>query len=171
MQLILYRHAKSSWDNLDHDDHERPLNERGTKAAPKMAHWMAGQGLKPDLVLCSHAVRTRATLALTLPAFEDPSPDIIIDEALYLATAETILSRVRVHAGHAPCVMVVGHNPGLHALALSLAGSGSPADIEALAMKFPTAAVAVLDLGDKGVSDDIVGRCHLSAFQVPRNLE
>ncbi|MEO1206229.1 MAG: histidine phosphatase family protein [Pseudomonadota bacterium] len=170
-RLILYRHAKSSWEKLEQEDHERPLNERGSKAAPKMAKWLASNGFKPDLVLCSNAVRTRATLALTLPAFDAPLPDIVIDDALYLASAEVILERVRVHAGRAPTVMVVGHNPGLQALSLSLVGDGPSEALRAMSLKFPTAAVAVFDLGVLAFSDALAGRCKLIAFQVPRELD
>ncbi|MEO1544520.1 MAG: histidine phosphatase family protein [Pseudomonadota bacterium] len=176
--LILYRHAKSSWASLDQQDHERPLNARGQAAAPVMGQWLAKQGLKPDLVISSDAVRTRETLALTLPAFEAPLPDIVVDEHLYLASPELILERIKVHAGRAPLVMVVGHNPGLHVLSLSL-DRGPSADVSAemtavrrrLAHKFPTAAVAVFDLGDLSFGDDLVGRCALAAFMTPKQLQ
>lgn len=171
-RLILFRHAKSSWDDADLDDHERPLNKRGAKAAPAMAAWMVAQGLRPDTIVCSDAVRTRATLALAMPVFNDAGfePDVIIDPGLYLASAETILDTIRAHAGNAFTVMAIGHNPGLHALALSLAGDGDQKALRGLAMKFPTASVAVYDLDGKSYDDVLVGKCRLIAFATPADL-
>lgn len=172
-RLILFRHAKSAWDDPELDDHERPLNKRGTKAAPRMAEWLVAHGARPDVAICSDAVRTRATLALALPVFNAAGcePTVVVSPALYLASAETILDEIRAGAGKARTVMAIGHNPGIHALALSLAGSGEPKALNALAMKFPTAAVAVYDLGTKSFDDILVGKCRLEAFVIPADLD
>ena len=70
-RVWLLRHAKSSWDDELLGDHERPLAPRGRKAAARIARWAAANGLRPDLVLCSTAVRARATLEIVLPELGD----------------------------------------------------------------------------------------------------
>jgi phosphohistidine phosphatase len=164
--LILYRHAKSSWDDPDLDDHERPLSKRGAKDAPTMARWMAGRKLAPDLALCSTAVRTRATLALTLPGLAAPPRAILYEDALYLATPEALIARVRDIGGDVACAMIVGHNPGLHAAALTLAGRGRQKLLAQLATKVPTAAVAVLQL--PAWADVGTGSAELVAYASPK---
>ncbi len=171
-RLILFRHAKSAWDDPALDDHERPLNKRGTKAAPRMASWLVAHGFLPDLIVSSDSVRTRATLALAMPLFHEAGcePDVVISPDLYLASADVILDVIRAHAGSAGTVMAIGHNPGLHALALSLPGTDDQAALGALSMKFPTAAVAVFDLGEKAFDDTLLEKCRLEAFATPADV-
>ena len=89
--LILFRHAKSSWaDNVE--DHERPLAERGRKAAPVMAKWLVGKGLKPTVALVSTARRTQETWALVAPAFGKVTKRDA--PAIYEAPAERIQPKV-----------------------------------------------------------------------------
>lgn len=171
LTLLLFRHAKSDWHN-DLGDHERPLNKRGVKTAPIIARHIAKSGLSPDHILCSDAVRARATLSLTLPELPAPQPAVEIEPRLYLADAETILDVIREHArDNDRRIMVVGHNPGIHALALTLIGSGDKKALSAMAMKFPTAALAIVkfDAGDWNTVGPATGR--LDAFVVPRDLE
>jgi phosphohistidine phosphatase len=73
--LILIRHAKSDWEHPALDDHDRPLNARGQRSAPRIGAWLAAQGLAPDAVLCSTARRTRETwqgIATRLPGAPEP---------------------------------------------------------------------------------------------------
>lgn len=144
LTLLLLRHAKSSWDDTTLDDFDRPLNKRGTKAATLIGTHIASHALIPDLVLCSTAVRTRATLALVLNELPGEAPRVVYDQSLYLAEADTLLQRLRAVEPHKRTVLLVGHNPGIHALALELTGNGPRADLQALAMQFPTAALAHL---------------------------
>ena len=74
--LLLLRHAKSSWDTMSLPDYDRPLAKRGRKAAPLIGAEIAQLGLRPDLILCSGAVRTRETLDLVLPAFSSSTPPV-----------------------------------------------------------------------------------------------
>lgn len=144
--LLLLRHAKSTWDDPTLDDHERPLNKRGAKEAPRIGAWIAERQLRPDIVLCSDAVRTRATLSLVLAAMGGQAPAVRFEPRLYLAQPPGVLEALgRVEPAAERC-LVVGHNPGLHALALGLVGDGNAKDIARLAMGFPTAALAVLEL-------------------------
>jgi phosphohistidine phosphatase len=144
LTLSLLRHAKSSWSAARLKDIERPLNERGEAAAPRMGAFMARHGLVPELVLCSPAVRTRQTLDLVLPRLK-ASPEIIYDNTLYLGAPAAMLKRLRKVSAKVHHAMIVGHNPGLQALALMLAGDGGEGGLEALAEKLPTAGLAVIE--------------------------
>lgn len=168
LTLTLLRHAKSSWTDPALDDHDRPLAKRGVKAIPLVAKYMQQERLEPGLVLCSDAMRTRATLALLLAEFDKPHPRIIYDEALYLAAPRTIMSVVEKH--DEADVLVVGHNPGLHALALELVGDGPRKMLAALAQEFPTAALAVLSFDVENWSEILPASGQLRHFTTPRRL-
>lgn len=141
-QLLLLRHAKSSWDDPDLDDFDRPLAGRGLKAAKLMGRELATRDWLPDLVLVSPALRTRDTwrlVAAELPAH----PRIAFAEALYDASATDILNQIHQADASRGSLLVVGHNPGLEDLAKQLAGSGSEAKArKRIEEKFPTAALA-----------------------------
>ena len=171
LTLSLLRHAKSAWGELGLDDYERGLAPRGLAAAPRMGRYLAAENLRPDLVLCSGAVRTRATLALVLPELRAPAPEIRYDDALYLASPITMLDAVR-RLGKGPRhVLMVAHNPGLHALALELTGSGDRAALADLATKFPTAALVVFTFSTAATWSDIrPGTGRLERFVTPRSL-
>jgi phosphohistidine phosphatase len=140
-QLLLLRHAKSSWDDPGLSDHSRPLNARGREAAAALRQALLGLALSPDVVLVSSARRTLQTLEALEPW--DDTPLIEPMDALYLATAPQILKVLNGVAETARSVMLIGHNPGLHELAVLLAGGArDPADMRRLAESFPTAAMA-----------------------------
>jgi phosphohistidine phosphatase len=132
--LLLMRHAKSSRDDPEAADHERPLNRRGRKTAPKMGRLIREQGLLPDVVLCSTAVRTRETCELVLREWKHPATPRFLDD-LYLCPAETIGQAVRRAGDDAERVLVIGHNPGLADFLAAIVGND---------LKFPTGAVAWL---------------------------
>lgn len=142
LTLLLLRHAKSSWDDPSLGDFDRPLNKRGTKAASLIGRYLVKHALVPDLVVCSTAVRTRATLTLVMNEIGEGTPQVHYDDTLYLADAETLLSRIRATEPRHSVLMLVAHNPGIHALALELTGSGRKSAVQSLAMQFPTAALA-----------------------------
>ncbi len=126
--------------------------------------------LVPDVVLCSGAVRARATLAIVLSVIGDSMVRIEHDDALYLAEPNGILQRLsKVGQGHER-VMVVGHNPGLHALALALVGRGEGGAIAGLARKFPTAGLAVIDFEAPDWTAIGGGSGRLRHFAVPKQL-
>ncbi|MER8490954.1 histidine phosphatase family protein [Mesorhizobium australicum] len=147
-QLLLLRHAKSSWDDPDLDDFDRPLAERGLKAARLIGRELAARDWLPDQVLVSPALRTRDTWRLV--AAELPvHPRVAFAEALYDAAAADILSQLRKADPSSGCLLVLGHNPGLEELAKQLAGPGSEAKArKRLEKKFPTAALARFVLED-----------------------
>ncbi|CCV12871.1 histidine phosphatase family protein [Mesorhizobium sp. STM 4661] len=139
-QLLLLRHAKSSWDDPKLADFDRPLAPRGLKTAPLIGRELARRGWLPELALVSPALRTRDTWRLVSAELPKHLPAEFA-ETLYEATAATVLARVR--QAKATSLLVVGHNPGLQHFALRLAGAGSDADVfREIEAKFPTAALA-----------------------------
>jgi phosphohistidine phosphatase len=169
LTLSLFRHAKSSWDNPNLGDFDRPLNERGREAAPRMGAFMARSGIVPDLVLCSPSVRTRQTLGLMLPHLS-PAPLVLYEEPLYLGAPPAMLKRVRRIGPEVCHAMIVAHDPGLHRLAMELAGSGDPALLQALARKFPTAALAVIRFEAPSWPQVEPGTGRLELFMTPKRL-
>ena len=148
-RLLLLRHAKSSWDDPSLADHERPLARRGHRAAESMAEHLRSSVPHPDLVLCSSALRTRETLDRMSKAFGDA--EVVVDDDLYGATEELLLERLRGVADRFETVAIIGHNPGVHDLAIALAGSGT--DLGRMRAKFPTGALAVFSA--HGVSPEV----------------
>jgi phosphohistidine phosphatase len=138
--LHLVRHAKSSWKE-DIDDHERPLSRRGRDTARRVGKHLPAMVGPLDLVLCSSALRTRETLDLALAEFTVP-PRRLIEDELYAASQEKLMDRLcRLPEGDAN-VLLIGHNPGLHDLAIVLAKKSSPRFRALETGKFPTAARA-----------------------------
>jgi phosphohistidine phosphatase len=169
LTLSLLRHGKSSWSNARLKDIERPLSERGEKAVPRMGAFMARHGLAPDLILCSPAVRARQTLDLVLPHLK-AAPAVVYEDALYLASPRSMLKRIHKVAAKVRHTLIVGHNPGLQALAQDLAGAGTPEDLEALAEKFSTAGLAVIVFGARSWTKVERGGGRLELFMAPKRL-
>jgi phosphohistidine phosphatase len=143
-QLLLMRHAKSSWDDPKLADHARPLNARGRRAAAAMGEEMRRLGLSPDVVLVSSARRTLQTLEALEPWAETPLVEPM--DRLYLASGEQLLAILQGVAETARSVLLLGHNPGMHDLAMMLVGEpGMRQDapmIRRLAEGYPTGALA-----------------------------
>jgi phosphohistidine phosphatase len=135
-QLHLLRHAKSSWDD-DADDHARPLNKRGRESARLIGESLPKAIAGLDLVLCSSALRTRETAELALASFAKP-PRVLYEDGLYLASETALRERLRELDEASDAVMVIGHNPGLHELAIALATPGSSGFSTLANGKFPT---------------------------------
>ncbi|BBK41739.1 phosphohistidine phosphatase [Allostella vacuolata] len=165
--LLLLRHAKSSWADPAADDFDRPLNARGRGALRAIAGELA-RAPPPALVLCSAARRTRETLDGVAAALAG-QPEIRIEPALYLADAATLERTVRDLPDAARCVLLVGHNPGLHELAEGLCGRGDSRLRRRLADKFPTGALAVIAF-DGGWEQAVAGAGRLVEFVTPRDL-
>ncbi len=165
--LYLLRHAKSSWADDTLADHERPLAKRGVRNAKRMAAYLRDVHVEPDLVLCSSAVRTRQTLELVTPSI--PDAPVEIEDDLYEATADALLERLRAIPESVHSVLLIGHNPGLHDVAVRLAASGPCLD--ELTRKFPTGALATLALGSQTWASVHQGDAVLVDFAVPRQLD
>jgi len=162
-RLHLLRHAKSSWDDPDLPDHERPLAPRGERAARKIAEHVRREGIAPELVLCSTAVRARQTLAALLPALPGEA-EIRLEDGLYAAGVSQVLTRLREVDESVGSVLVVGHNPTLHELAVALTGKGDVPE------RFPTGALATLVFPTPW-AELAGGGAELEGFAVPRELD
>lgn len=120
-QLILMRHAKSDWTSESLSDHDRPLNRRGRRDAPKMAAWLADQNRVPNVILISTSIRTKETVALMIDQWKQ-EPITIFTEQLYQASPEEIVRAIHVDGKVAGRLMVVAHNPGMTGLVSQFAG-------------------------------------------------
>jgi phosphohistidine phosphatase len=140
--LHLLRHAKSSWDDPGLDDHDRPLASRGKRAAKKLAAHLEASGISPDVVLCSSARRTRETLKLIEPALGEA--ELRVEPGLYAASEGMLLEVVRGLPPQVRSALLIGHNPGLQAFALVMAGGGDEEARRRLREKMPTGALATL---------------------------
>lgn len=136
--LHLLRHAKSDRD-AGIEDHERPLSRRGRDAARRVGERLPAAIGRLDLVLCSTALRTRETAVLALARFAPP-PRMLFEDALYLADRRALLRRIAALDEAVGTVLLIGHNPGLHELAIALASPDSPGYERLADGKFPTAA-------------------------------
>ena len=160
--LGLLRHAKSDWGDPSLADIDRPLNKRGQKAAAAMAPVLAESGF--DLVFASTARRVRETLE---HAWDGP---VEWREAIYGAGPSQLLEMAAGVAAGIERLLIVGHNPTMHFLATRLAVHGDPALLGALADKYPTGALALIDLPIDRWRDIEVGTGALRRFVRPRDL-
>ena len=159
-RVWVLRHAKSSWDDPGLVDHDRPLAPRGRRAAKSVARWVADNGVRPGLVLCSTALRAQSTLDLVVDALG--APEVEIEDGLYHTSATDLLERLRALPTDIADVLVIGHNPALHELACVIAPPGPEA--------FPTGALAELRLSIDAWADLRPGCGQLGTFIVPRSL-
>jgi phosphohistidine phosphatase len=164
--LYLLRHAKSSWTDPALPDHERPLARRGRRACKLIAAHLRAERIAPALVLCSSAVRTRETLEGIAPALPGAT-ELRVDGALYGASASDLLTILRALPEDLDAVLLIGHDPGMHDLTLSLARPGALRD--EVRPKFPTAALATLTLTTSWAAA-APGTADLTAFVTPRGL-
>jgi phosphohistidine phosphatase len=111
--LYVVRHAKSSWDEPDQADFDRPLNERGKRDAPRMGKRLKEKGIHPDLMIVSPARRTWSTARRIAKILEYPKEKIKADERLYHADDDRILATLQDVKDKCDIVMYFGHNPGL----------------------------------------------------------
>lgn len=169
-RLILLRHAKSAWDNPSIADFDRPLTNRGRKAAPMVGAYLARHGLVPGLVLSSSARRAVETLDLVCAGWPT-KPAIRKLKSLYLAMPREMLRRLQAVGREPDCVMVVGHNPGIADLAAWLCNQGKAEQRTSLARKFPTGAIAVIEFEVEDWSDVDAETGRLIDFTTPRQIE
>ena len=162
-RLILLRHAKSDWPDVP--DRDRPLAKRGRRDAPVIGRWLHDHGYLPDTVICSAARRTRQTWELVAPELGG-SPSVTFEPRAYAASATTLLYLVRELPAAARTAMLIGHNPGAAELATSLA---LPPDGDDAPIRFPTAAVAILDVSGEW-ADLAPGQARLLDHTTPADL-
>jgi phosphohistidine phosphatase len=143
-RLLLFRHAKAQRPEPGMEDHARVLIERGRKDSARIGAYMATNGLVPDRVLISPSARTQETWKFTATAFSS-TPTAVTAEQLYEATPRAIIALVKEAATEVHTLLVIGHNPGLHELALKLVASGNADARERLQEKLPTAGLVIMD--------------------------
>lgn len=171
--VYLFRHAKSDWADGGLKDHERPLSERGKKAAPEMAAYIKSKKYRPDIVLCSTARRTVETFDALKDALGDDLT-VRFEDSIYLAEPHKLLDRLTWLDSDIKSAMIIGHNPGLAQLAAILTRSPEDTDEEKLHKrmrdKFSTAALAVIKVPIKAWDDLKVGHGRLADFMRPKDL-
>jgi phosphohistidine phosphatase len=166
-RLYLLRHAKSSWKDADLADHDRPLAGRGRRAADAIAHHMREGAIAPELVLCSTARRARETCERIRPALG--GAPVRYEPGLYGASATSLLERLRSVPDDVGSVLLIGHNPAMEELAVTVARpSARRRDLEG---KFPTGALATLAAPFPSWRSLDRGSAELVAFVRPRDLE
>ncbi|MCX5202096.1 histidine phosphatase family protein [Streptomyces sp. NBC_00237] len=142
-RIVLLRHAKADWPQVS--DHDRPLADRGRRDAATAGRKLADTGLTFDLALCSTATRTRETWKLAVQEMGH-RPKTVYEDRLYEASPGEIIALLNETPDDVANLLVIGHNPGMHAVADALAGTADP---DALARMtkggFPTATYAVLE--------------------------
>ena len=168
LRLLLLRHAKSSWEHPGLSDHDRPLSDRGRRAARAMARTLAAEGLHLDAVLTSSALRARTTCENVLAPL-GPEPEVTVE--LYMASPREMLELVREQGPDVSRLAVVGHNPGMHDFAVRLCGDGPPTELRRLREKFPTGALAEIDLPGRSWREVGFGTGTLVRFLRPKDLE
>jgi phosphohistidine phosphatase len=163
-QLILLRHAKSSWKSGALGDVDRPLSERGDRDAPRMGKRLKARHARPGLLLASHATRAQRTAKLVARALGRPADSIATVESLYLAEPAAILAAVAAQDDAHSCLVVVGHNPGLTDLANQL--------LPDLALdNLPTAGAVAIDFAANRWRDIGDAPAKLAYYDYPKNPE
>jgi phosphohistidine phosphatase len=173
-RLLLLRHAKTETDAPSGRDQDRRLTDRGRKDAAEIGGFIADHPPFPDCVLVSPAVRAHQTWELAWAAMKDlvAAPHVELVPDLYGADPAQLLQSIReVSAVDPRRLMVVGHNPGMHELALALTDGGDSAGRRALADNLPTSGLAVFDFATNDWNDVAFRRGRLVLFVSPKLLK
>lgn len=168
--LLLLRHAKASPHSETGSDHDRPLAKRGLRDAQAIATLLRSARLKPDLVLCSTALRTRQTAAAILTIW--PSLNIQYEDSLYLTSVTEALEFLR-RIDSARTALLIGHNPMIENMLHTLVDRSFDNDVVGLqdaAAKYPTGALSELELKINAWSELATGCGRLVRFVKPRTL-
>lgn len=168
--LYLLRHTKSDWGNPNLADIDRPLNERGIKASQRLGELFETQGIKPELILCSPARRTRQTLSL-IAETTGKEYDTRFEPGLYETSAAQILKIIHQLPDSTASVMIIGHNPGLETLARDLIRPSNPEALARLHEKFPAGGLATLGFHTQHWRDIGPAAGDLMDFVTPRELK
>ena len=173
-RLMLLRHAKTEHDAPSGRDQDRRLDPRGHRDAAEIGGWIGRHPPFPDSVLVSHAIRAHQTWEVAWEAMKDlvPEPVVELMPELYGADAAELLQIIRDASDADPHrLLLVGHNPGMHELALALAGSGDAAGRKALADNLPTSGLAIFDFAIDDWADVAFRRGRLVSFVSPKLLK
>jgi phosphohistidine phosphatase len=169
--LFLLRHAKSGWDDPVARDFDRPLNKRGEKAARTIGQWMASNGITFEHVIASPAVRVVDTLDGVWAGY-DRKIEPTWERRIYLASSATLLDVLREVNDEHESVLMVGHNPGMEDVVFDLVpDDGSSPLRDEVEVKYPTAALAQIDIPIDSWADIGKPVAHLKRFVRPRDLD
>jgi phosphohistidine phosphatase len=169
-RLAILRHAKSSWDEPALDDFNRPLNERGWKTARRLGRELARRGIKFDLVLSSTSARTRETIDGIQQHYDFKAP-IKFEQQLYHASERQLLTVIRALDDAVTAPLIVGHNPGLEMLIAELANDDRKGLRQRVAGKFPTGALALIELQVKRWAEVEPGSGEIVELILPKDLD
>ena len=159
--VLVLRHAKSSWKHPDLTDHERPLNKRGKRDAPRMGRLLKKENLVPDIIISSTAMRARATAQAVAKA-SGYKGDITFDRSLYASGPQAYIDSMHDLSNDYVRVLIIGHNPGLEELVEMLTG-----EIHLM----PTCSLAHVQLNvDKWRERDYKIRGQVAEIWRPRDL-
>ncbi|MDO9526254.1 MAG: histidine phosphatase family protein [Gemmobacter sp.] len=164
LRLILTRHTKSAWDDPTLADHDRPLNARGLRSTALIGAWLASRGDVPGEVLCSDALRTRQTWEGIAPHLTG-APAVTLKPALYHAGPDVMLAVLRGATN--PCVMMLGHNPGIAEFASRICAR-PPVDPDF--NRFPTGSTLVVTFEQANWADVVFGAGAALDFVTPDAL-
>jgi phosphohistidine phosphatase len=175
-RLMLLRHAKTEHAAPSGHDQDRRLDERGRLDAAAIGTWIGRHPPLPDAVLVSTAVRARQTWEIALDAMKNAvrvhQPRVELLDELYGAEPTQLLRLIRLAEVTNPArLMLIGHNPGMHELALMLAGSGDAAAKKSLEDNLPTAGLAILDFAVDDWNEVAFRRGELVRFTSPKLLK
>jgi phosphohistidine phosphatase len=141
-RLLLLRHAKTERAEAGERDRDRKLMARGHSDAGMIGAYMLRHRLVPDLVLVSPVTRAEETWALVAASFPN-APRVIKDERIYNASPDALVRLIR--QAREATLLVIGHNPGLHDLAVRLIAAGDVEARERVNEKLPTSGLVVID--------------------------
>jgi phosphohistidine phosphatase len=172
-RLMLLRHAKTEADAPSGKDFDRRLDERGRSDAAEIGDWMGRHRHIPDLVVVSTAVRARQTWDIVAGAIKSGAQPLVADvPELYGAGPSQLLQIIHALVTEDPRkLLVIGHNPGMHELALALIGGGDDAGRRVLADNLPTSGLAVIDFTIEDWNDASFRGGRLALFVSPRLLK
>ena len=167
-RIYIFRHAKSDWGDPSLSDHDRVLSPRGERDAFRMGQYFHANGLRWDAALVSSSRRTMQTYELLERGLEQMTVDPGISGALYLASSERILQLIHDQDERASSLLLIGHNPGFHELALLLLRDVREG--REYAAKFPTAALAIIECDVDNWTDIRPGCGRLISYTRPKAL-
>jgi phosphohistidine phosphatase len=119
--IFILRHAKSSWEYPDLSDHDRPLNKRGKRDAPRIGEFLREHGLVPDLIISSTAKRAKTTVKRVVKS-SGYDGEVELTSSFFHASPPAYIAALQRVSDDFHRVMVVGHNPGLEELVETLTG-------------------------------------------------
>ena len=164
-QILILRHAKSSWDDETLEDFERPLSQRGLDDAPRIGKYLRKLKRKPDVIVSSSAQRTKETAKLVTEHMKVDESIITWNKDLYYGSAMDYLKVIQNASADVDRIMLVGHNPKVEQTVGALIGN-----VEAPNLRMPTAAIACVNTYAINWEQVHWGTCQLEWLIIPKAL-